>query len=670
MPSPATDTAPADATRATSQPTDRTGAAPTAPGGSGRWRRLRSLLVAVAGCWLVSYGAVALHVGWVLPALILLVAGAVLTSGETVLDRLVLAGALLFGVTCGGALLLSVWPWHLAPVAVGGTALTGLTAIAVLTGRRPRLPGRFRLADLLVVAGTVAGGLFVLWPFRTMDLADRISLMAPNDDYARHFVMYDAIQNAGGYLFLRYDVAEPFLTRGYGMVNYPTGSHLVFAVLDNFFRSRAGGNTGLSSFDHFLWLNVAAFIALMGCVLWAARWVSGPAAKGWAAVAALVPVGAYLVLGDPLAILVRGFTSEIAGLAMLAVLFAVLVRPLSDRREQLLLIGALLVGLSYSYFFLVPLALLATLFWFLAYRQVTLRSPLVLATAAVTVAASAVPIYRNVTYVPPDVLLLFGGSVIEVNRKVLGALVLVALVALVLVRRQSDPAWRCALGGLLGAVGFAAAIWVYQEVRLGGSTYYYEKSLHQLEVIAAVCLAALAPALARLTTRATARWVAPVAALAVVATAVVGLGAKTTLAGWPEEAQKPLGKQQVAFRYIRGLTGHSRVGGLTLFALKTASEPAGKVTVVQLSGLGNNYDATLFTTVIQRNYRLGSGVYSYMAPFKEPPREAADIIEYTERTGIPLRVITNNLTMYVELSNWATIHPEDKLEVINVSGQA
>ena len=71
--------------------------------------------------------------------------------GRTLLDRVVVATALLYGAVCVAGFLLSVWPWQLHPVPTGGVALTALVAFARLARRRPSLP-RPALTDGLSVA--------------------------------------------------------------------------------------------------------------------------------------------------------------------------------------------------------------------------------------------------------------------------------------------------------------------------------------------------------------------------------------------------------------------------------------------------------------------------------------------------------------------------------------
>jgi hypothetical protein len=62
----------------------------------------------------------------------------VVRAGEGFLDRLVITLVVLYGFTCGIGLLLSVWPWHLHPVAVGTLAFAVLAAL--VAGRHQASP--------------------------------------------------------------------------------------------------------------------------------------------------------------------------------------------------------------------------------------------------------------------------------------------------------------------------------------------------------------------------------------------------------------------------------------------------------------------------------------------------------------------------------------------------
>ena len=81
---------------------------------------------------------------------VLVVTAAVIRSGHTLLDRLMVALLLLLGAGITAGLLFTVWPWGLAPVPIAGTAISVLGLFSVFGGRDLRLP-RPTLSDGAVV---------------------------------------------------------------------------------------------------------------------------------------------------------------------------------------------------------------------------------------------------------------------------------------------------------------------------------------------------------------------------------------------------------------------------------------------------------------------------------------------------------------------------------------
>src|SRR3954452_16538806 len=89
-------------------------------------RRLGWLAAALAGCWLVPFLAHLAGADPVVAVAVWLATASLLRIGDTVVDRLVVAFAALAAAVCSAGLLLALWPPHLAPVPVGGTALSAL----------------------------------------------------------------------------------------------------------------------------------------------------------------------------------------------------------------------------------------------------------------------------------------------------------------------------------------------------------------------------------------------------------------------------------------------------------------------------------------------------------------------------------------------------------------
>jgi hypothetical protein len=82
-------------------------------------RRRTAVVFWLAAAWLVPVLAYARGVAAVLPPLVLALTAGLLRGGRTLLDRRVLATALLLGAVAAAGLLCSAGPWGTAPGAGG-----------------------------------------------------------------------------------------------------------------------------------------------------------------------------------------------------------------------------------------------------------------------------------------------------------------------------------------------------------------------------------------------------------------------------------------------------------------------------------------------------------------------------------------------------------------------
>ncbi|WP_426510734.1 hypothetical protein ACPPVO_08860 [Dactylosporangium sp. McL0621] len=154
----------------------------------------------VAAAWLLVTALYAARAAVVVPPLLLVATAALLRGGRGLLDRLMLAGAVLLGATCVDGLVFAFWPWGLHPVAVAGTAATALILLAAWSRRRPRLP-RPRWSDAVALAAAGVVGLVAAWPVWHAGADRRLAIMLDGEDLARHAAVFDAIRRTGGYLF-------------------------------------------------------------------------------------------------------------------------------------------------------------------------------------------------------------------------------------------------------------------------------------------------------------------------------------------------------------------------------------------------------------------------------------------------------------------------------------
>jgi hypothetical protein len=443
-----------------------------------RWRRSVPVAAGLVAAWLVPLGAQLLHVDWILPPLVLLGVASLLRTRGSLLDRLLLALLLLLAATAAGGLVLTVWPWHLQPVATAGTALSALVVLAAVLRRRPSLPLRLPGADRVILGLTALATLSVLWPFRGLDRAGRLGIQAAGGDLASHFSIVDGIRHFGGYLFL-HSRAETTASVWDGLRSYPQGLHMVGALLTNFADSTDGAPSTLPGLDTFVWFDPATYILFCLCVLWAMRRLAGPGVRALAFLPVGALVTAYLLWSDSILMMWMGYWPEIAGLAQFAVLVAVLARPLSRIREQVMVVAALLVSICFTYYLMLPVAAVLTVLWLLWHRRTVLGARwYTLAVLIVAAGFAAVMPVESLTAVSASDRLLTGGSIPVPEARMLTTFGLLAAAGYALTWSRRSPAWWLGMLAVPFSLGLVGAIGLYQEHGQGQVGYYYYKAVH------------------------------------------------------------------------------------------------------------------------------------------------------------------------------------------------
>ena len=398
----------------------------------GRPRMIRPLRAAglLACAWLLPMAAQALRADWLLLIVALLGTGSLLRAGYYLLDRLMLACILLAGTLVAGGLLFSVWPWGLSPVPVAGTLLTVLVAAGLLTGRRPRLPLRFRGTDAVIAGAGVMAARIMLGPVAGRSFSQRLLYTTSEEDKYAHFALFDAIHRLGGYAFLSPARASGLVTSPTANV-YPQGSHYLYAVLDIFLRSATSPGPAPAEFSRYYTLTLIGFGFLVLAVTWSARWVAGPALSGWRAALVCSAVATLTVLG-PLTGLIRfAFDSETIGLALLALCIAVAARPAGRAREQMLLVAAALIAVWYAYNLYGVLATLSIAVAVVVYRHRWRRHwRWAVVTAGVALPVALLPsVLAELSGFSTNRQLMTGGDVIPLNPYLVTGLALLACAA-------------------------------------------------------------------------------------------------------------------------------------------------------------------------------------------------------------------------------------------------
>lgn len=612
-----------------------------APSAAARRPRTALLLGVLLACWLVPLVANAVHAAWLLPPVVLLATASLLRSGRSLLDRMVLALALLAGLTCAAGLLFTVWPWGLHPVPVTGLTLTVLTLAATLSRRAPRLP-RPGWSDLVpVAAATLAVGYLATPYLRADNFGQRLNLAMLGEDNGRHSALFDVIGRLGGYLFLDPETAREHIFSG--LVHYPQGWHLTAALLDGFLPGAGDPLTGARLMDHYVFWSLATFGLLLLALIWAAQHVAGPLHPLRRLV--LVVAVTALVLGTEMPrLLVAGYPSETFGLSLATILVALVVRPLPRLREQLVLVGALLIGIGFSYYlFLFPTGAMV-LCWLIADRRRLRTRPRTVAVVGVLTAALA-PLIALIGLLfagQSEALAALGGTPpVETYNTVLGlgALVLAA----VLVRTNlAESTWRRYLVVLAVAVLFSASMAAVNLANGAEPAYYFGKTAHLVIVVLMIGAAALARLLpvppAASTDREPIRrpitGAIPAVATATLVTLAVLVG--TGVVGWTGGFFHRNGENSTWARDWTGrdLRDLSRPASVTNSAYRAYPAIPGSVTlVVDRRGL-HGYRESVFLSALQgTSGQTEPGIY--FRTYDEPARTA----ELLRRTPRPLRLI-------------------------------
>ncbi|MFG1951435.1 hypothetical protein [Micromonospora sp. NPDC048830] len=617
-------------------------AAPPERGTSPR-RAAPRLVGWLAAAWLGPLLAYALGVAGVLPVVVLGLTAALLRGGRTLLDRLVLAGALLLGATCAAGLLFSAWPWGLHPVPVAGTALTVLLGVAAATGRRPRLP-RPVPADLLPVAAALVAAGALAWPYlRAGDLASRLAYAMTGEDNSRHLATVEGIRAVGGYLFADPSAAARIAPEG--MVWYPQGFHLTAALLDGFLRSSTAPAGPASTLDHYLGWSLGAWGLLVLAVTWAANRLAGPR-HDLPRAAALTGALTAACLGSELArFVVYGYPGESLGLAATVLLVALTCRPVARTGTQLAVVGALCVAVGFAYLMFLPVVAALVLAWLVRDRRRLRRRPAALAVMALlTAVLTPLPAVAGLLRTDQVDNVATGGGVFPRYDAFLALAGLVA--AGLFAGGLRLPVWRRYAGALAAALAFAGGFLLYFRALGTDPRYYYGKTLHLLLAVLLVGAGAVTlllpapgraaqsrPRAARPHDRpaesrcraARPRRCAPRSARALAAAAVVL--ACAGLAGLPRGTgifAQPFGGRTMtwAAAWWSGTQARPGPAELAVRALAQAPAEAGVVTVVVSDRRREGYLATLFVATLQGTHGA-SGPAVYRLPLAEPARSAA-----------------------------------------------
>ncbi len=635
-----------------------------------RWHAPLTWLALLTSAWVVPAVTHLVRVDWLLPPIVLVATASLLRGSRRFIDRLFVALGLLVGATCAAGLLFSVWPWHLHPLPIGGLALTALVAVSLATGRRPEFgSGRALGADVGLMAGALVPFAVAVHPFLGSGLARCLDLVMLGEDLSRLYNAYDAIRAIGGYPFFHPDIGGVSLSSG--MVHYPAGSTFVAATLDSFVRSSTTQGAPASAFTHFVMFFVLTFGVFGACVVWAADWVARPFLHGARRVLVVCIASAACAFSTLFSMFVSGFFSSALGLALLALLFAVLARPWRMDREYVVVVAALTVGLAFVYYLFLPVALAAIAYVAFSRRLRLRRTRLLTLGATVLVAAPLVA---------TPVLVTFGSNPESAGEQVVlpgtavptdhnGTLAAVLIVLVGAVARWRLPTARRTAMAMVAMTLFTVGIGAYSITQTSALGHYFNKSTQAL-LVACLVFFGLPVSLVRVPDMSVLR--RRVVAALIATTTFVGFGLVPIPA-----LTAPAGTDSVAYRVPPAQTswgaaftlGQLRVGATlsgavvrTLHALPDGYDRP--TVVVDGAGAWQSYLATKFVSVLRRD---GNSVDNWAVTSMEN-RSAAQLIAVARsHPDARIRfVLVDMPRVAAELQAFATAHPRYGLTIVAV----
>ncbi|GAA1161426.1 hypothetical protein GCM10009664_31970 [Kitasatospora gansuensis] len=433
-------------------------------------------------------------------------AATLVRSRATAFDRFMISGSALIGWTCALGILASRWPWGLHPVALAEATAVLLVVIRAVhrpDPATPKLPFGETVRRLvptrdhpvLLSAGLTAA--FFLYPLLRRTDIGRLATIVSAEDLGRHAALYDTVLRVGGLASMHQADAATTLQKG--MQTYPQGSHLILAVLTKFVNGGAAPTGSMAELGLFVLLNALVTAGLGVAILWAMHRAAGPALRGWRGLALYLPTAAYLAVAELPQMHGRGFLSEIFALGLLAVLVGLAIRPLTRTGEQIVVLAALTVGISFGHYLLLPAAGAVVFAWAVVHWR-DWRSHWIglLLTGAVAGVLALFPVYVNLKQAGEASVLTIPGGIGPVGRHILFPLVAGTVAALLTRASRANRPRRVALISSAAMVTIVVGVMEYQLKTAGSTSYFYEKLLHQLLVVGLVCFAAaLLPLLGR-----------------------------------------------------------------------------------------------------------------------------------------------------------------------------
>ncbi len=433
-------------------------------------------------------------VGFDVAILLVLLLGvaSLLRAGDTLLDRLFLGGIVTVGALLGAGLLFSLWPWGLSPLAVGWFLLSTLVAVSALTGRRPELPLKVEWSDGVIIGSALAAFYAVYRPLAHLDTIQRLQYVTINLDRLAHFALFDTIRHLGGYAFLNQDKARISVQTPTEVV-YPQGSHFLLAMTESLLRSGSAAGTGAVELERYLLLVLAVYALLVMSIVWSARWIAGRVTSQFGRLVVSLVAAMFALFGPLAALIPAGADSQMCGLVFVTLAAALVVRPISDVREQVIAAAALTIAVFYTYNLYGALILVSFGVTCVLHRSRLWRDRFVVAMVYVPAAGVALlpSVLTLTTHFDVQKQVLIAGNRIPLANVLPLCVAILAALPFVSPSARRSVLWRGFLVQLCALCVVVGAFALYQSRSGGGDSYYLPKMVTAAYVGLLPCLGTL-----------------------------------------------------------------------------------------------------------------------------------------------------------------------------------